>query len=502
MAELRPREEGSRADALVDLRRVLEVPRRVCDAAERRGQQPQVGRDRPPAREARAHDAEATGVGQQQVVEPRGARAVVQLGGHGGEKARVDQPAPVAGQREAVLRERAEIAPCLGRAARLAPPEYAVTAQQHRGRRVRPGRGGADAPRSYAPAAMLLRCHRIFWRSETGRTAEARRDLRALAKDGFPLPRDGGWLVYTSLLAAVAAELNDRASAARLYDLLLPYAGRLGIVGAGLACWGSISSYLGLLASALGRVADATRHFEDAAKVHDRIGARPFLAWTQLSHARLLLTCDAGARSSEATALLASALPTARELGMDGLVAKIRGLGLETAATVGGQEPADGDAFFRNEGDFWTVAYAGKAVRLRHGKGLGDIAILLANPGKEIHVADLIAASASASPEPRGGPAAELVAQGPRVSRDVSGDAVLDRRARADYRERLADLHRELEDAERCNDEGRVARARAELDFIAGELASAFGLGGRGRRAGGPLQRAPQPGAPRPCLTP
>src|SRR6059036_528644 len=349
---------------------------------------------------------------------------------------------------------------------------------------------GAAGPRSYAPAAMLLRCHRIFSWSETGRTAEARRDLRALAKDGFELPRDGSWLVYMSLLAAAAAELNDRASAARLYELLLPYAGRLGITAAGLACWGSISYYLGRLASALGRVADATRHFEDAAKVHERIGSRPFLAWTQLSHARLLLTCDAGARSSEATALLASALATARELGMDGLVAKMRGLGLETAATVGGPEPADGDAVFRHEGDFWTVAYAGKVARLRHGKGLGDIAILLANPGKEIHVADLIAASASASPDPRSGPAAELVAQGLRVSRDVSGDAVLDRRSRADYRERLADLHRELEDAECCNDEGRVARARAELDFIAGELASAFGLGGRGRRVGSPIERA------------
>src|SRR3989475_139135 len=349
---------------------------------------------------------------------------------------------------------------------------------------------GAAVPRSYAPAAMLLRCHRIFVWSETGRTAEARRDLRALAKDGFELPRDGGWLVYMSLLAAVAAELNDRASAARLYDLLLPYADRLGIVGAGLACWGSISCYLGLVASALGRVADATRHFEDAAKVHERIGARPFLAWTQFSHARLLLTCDPGARRPEATTLLTNSLATARELGMDGLVTKIRRLGLETAATVGAPEPAHGDAVFRNEGDFWTVDYAGQVVRLRHGKGLGDLPILLAHPGKEIHLADPVPASPSASPDPRSGPAAELVAQGLRVSPGASGDAVLDRRARADYRERLADLHRELDDAERCNDQGRVARARAELDFIAGELASAFGLGGRGRRAGSPIERA------------
>src|SRR5204862_449286 len=179
--------------------------------------------------------------------------------------------------------------------------------------------------------------------------------------------------------AALSDGSGDVAGDAGNHGRPLPYADRLGIVGAGLACWGSISSYLGLLASALGRVADATRHFEEAAKVHERIGARPFLAWTQLSHARLLLTGDAGARRAEATALLASALATARELGMDGLVAKMRGLGLESAATAGGQEPADGDAVFRNEGDFWTVAYAGKAVRLRHGKGLGDIAILLAN---------------------------------------------------------------------------------------------------------------------------
>ena len=349
---------------------------------------------------------------------------------------------------------------------------------------------GRSQPRTGVPATMFQRCARAFVWSETGRQAEARRELSALAKEGFPLPRDGAWVVSMSLLSAVAAELNDRTSAAQLYELLMPYAGRVGIFAAGLACWGSVSYHLGLLASTLGRVADAIRHYEDAATVHERMGARPFLAWTQLAHARLLLTRDAGARRGEAAALLTSALATARELGMDGLVAKVRRLGLDAAPTAGAQEPADGEAVFRNEGDVWTVIYAGTSVRLKHSKGLGDIAILLANRGRDIHVADLIAASAGAPPDPRGTPAADLVAQGLRVSRGASGDAVLDHRARADYRERLAGLHRELEDAERCNDEGRVARARAEFDFIAGELASAFGLGGRGRRAGSPIERA------------
>src|SRR5437870_1628100 len=363
----------------------------------------------------------------------------------------------------------------------------------HQGRLDQPV--GRSQPRSDVPAPMFLRCARAFWWSEMDRKAEAQLELAALAKEGFPLPHDGAWVVSMGLLSAVAAELNDRASAERLYDLLVPYAGRVGIAAAGLACSGSVSYHLGLLASTLGRVADAIRHYEDATTVHERMGARPFLAWTQLAHARLLLTRDAGARRREAAALLTSALATARELGMDGLVAKVRHLGLDTAAAVDGQEPADGDAVFRNEGDFWTVTYAGRSARLRQGKGLCDIAILLANPGREIHVADLIAASTTAPPDPRGAPTgevstAELVAQGLRVSRGGGGDAVLDPRARADYRERLADLHRELDDAERCNDEGRGARARAELDFIAGELASAFGLGGRGRRAGSPIERA------------
>src|SRR4051794_10336302 len=55
---------------------------------------------------------------------------------------------------------------------------------------------------------------------------------------------------------------------------------------------------------------------------------------------------------------------------------------------------------------------------------------------------------------------------------------------------RLVEVQRELEDGERCNDAGRVARARAELDFIAGELASALGVGGRSRRASSPVERA------------
>ncbi|HZR82005.1 MAG TPA: AAA family ATPase [Candidatus Binatia bacterium] len=353
----------------------------------------------------------------------------------------------------------------------------------------------AERPRSPGDvgSSTFLRCHRAFWASRMGRHGEAARELAALARDDHALPRDGGWLVSASLLSVVASDVSDRTSAEALYERLSPYADRVAVAAAGLACWGSVAHYLGLLAATLGRVDDAIAHYREAAAMHERMGARPFLAWTQLAHGRLLATRAAGLDEPTAASLLASAVAIADELGMSGLLAEARGVQGDAGTRAHGGihvdagRPPDRAAVFRNEGDFWTVVYAGKAVRLRHGKGLVDIATLLAHPGREVHVADLIAASAPAALERAGG---EALANDLRVSGGPSGMPILDGRARTDYRRRLAELHREIEDAESCHDSGRAARARAELDFIAGELASAFGLGGRSRRAGSPVERA------------
>jgi hypothetical protein len=67
---------------------------------------------------------------------------------------------------------------------------------------------------------------------------------------------------------------------------------------------------------------------------------------------------------------------------------------------------------------------------------------------------------------------------------------LLDARARAEYRRRLAELEDDLADAERCADLGRAERAAAERDFLAAELAAALGLDGRPRRAGDAAERA------------
>jgi hypothetical protein len=113
---------------------------------------------------------------------------------------------------------------------------------------------------------------------------------------------------------------------------------------------------------------------------------------------------------------------------------------------------------------------------MKDAKGLQDLAQLMSMPGHEIHVLDLAGS--------RGEQTRHALGQ--------SGDLgdMLDARARAEYRRRLAELDDDVAEAERFADLGRADRARAERDFIATELAASLGLGGRPRRTGDPAERA------------
>jgi hypothetical protein len=68
--------------------------------------------------------------------------------------------------------------------------------------------------------------------------------------------------------------------------------------------------------------------------------------------------------------------------------------------------------------------------------------------------------------------------------------ALLDDRAKAEYRQRMLELESELSEAEGWNDPERASRLREERDFLVHELAAAVGLGGRDRRAASNAERA------------
>src|SRR6185295_8991522 len=100
-------------------------------------------------------------------------------------------------------------------------------------------------------------------------------------------------------LAELAHHLGDAGWAAALYPLLLPFAGRVVVVGPSAGCYGSASRYLGLLAETRGRGADAARHYEDALEMNERIATRPYVAYTRLDYARLRFASGDAAGASE-----------------------------------------------------------------------------------------------------------------------------------------------------------------------------------------------------------
>ena len=78
--------------------------------------------------------------------------------------------------------------------------------------------------------------------------------------------------------------------------------------------WARRRADLGLLASALGRVDEAGKHFESAMEANLRIGARPALARTQADFARMLLRSDRPADGKRARVLVAQATNVAAAL--------------------------------------------------------------------------------------------------------------------------------------------------------------------------------------------
>jgi hypothetical protein len=149
------------------------------------------------------------------------------------------------------------------------------------------------------------------------------------------------------------------------------------------------------------------------------------------------------------------------------------------------EQPVVSVNMFRREGDYWSVSFDGHTVRVRDLKGMRYLARLLADPGREYHVLDLVTAET--------GHGAQLdSSHAGNLPRSAFGDAgeILDARAKDAYRRRLAEIEDDIDQARAIGDAERAAQADAERDFLVRELARAFGLGGRDRRAASASERA------------
>jgi hypothetical protein len=242
--------------------------------------------------------------------------------------------------------------------------------------------------------------------------------------------RDAEWLpnIVTLLDTAV---LLDHPSLADVLAVVEPYAGLVAFEGIGAGHYGSVARFVALACVALGRRDDAVAYARVALDVNRRFGGRL-------------------AAEAERTLAEVSGAPVARTANATGAIGELA-----------------------RDGDVWHVTFAGETTIVKHTKGVADLAVLLRAGGREVHVSELIGVDASA-----------LHAGG------RGGDA-LDRRAVAAYRDRLAELAEEIDDADAAHDVARAERARVEHDALVEQLAAGLGLGGRARAAGpDPVERS------------
>lgn len=156
---------------------------------------------------------------------------------------------------------------------------------------------------------------------------EARSEFDQLASNGYSaIPEDASWLNCMGMLAEVCYMLDDQHQADILRQLLFPYA-KCNIVAPPLvACYGSASRHLGLLATTLRRWDEAEQYFVAALELNERQGGRPWVAHTQHAHAAMLYERGNRADWDRAMALNAAAAAIAGDLGMQGLVERAAAL--------------------------------------------------------------------------------------------------------------------------------------------------------------------------------
>jgi class 3 adenylate cyclase len=155
-----------------------------------------------------------------------------------------------------------------------------------------------------AHRAMLVRAL-----LNTGNREAALEFFQAEADRGFAAPWNTYWLVVTCLWAELSVRFEDRAAASLLYERLTPWHGQIALMFQ--TTDNSVSFYLAMIDSMLGKNEAANGYFAAALDAHERIGARHSISRTKLQWGRHLLPADA-CRASE---LISEALTEALYYG-------------------------------------------------------------------------------------------------------------------------------------------------------------------------------------------
>jgi tetratricopeptide (TPR) repeat protein len=318
-----------------------------------------------------------------------------------------------------------------------------------------------QATRDYAAAyadVPALRVGLTFLLAELGRVDEVRGALGAFDDAALDRLHDRNWPASWFQLARAAHVVGDRDLASALLGPKRRPSERCVQVSLATVCLGATDLATAWLSHTIGDLDGADAHYRSAEALNARIGARCWLAQAWHDHACLLRERDHDGDREVSAQLLDRAQRAATEIGLATIVPAGRAA-----------PPAARTARFHRTGTVWELAFADRVVQLPDARGLRDLAYLVGRPGIAVSVLEL-----SDDIEPsttRGAPA-------------------LDEQARREIRERLRQLDADEADAEATGDGERAAIAREQRQALSEMVARDFGLGGRARRVGDPVERA------------
>src|SRR3954451_15454376 len=254
--------------------------------------------------------------------------------------------------------------------------------------RIRLRRGDIDGAED-----ALLAAHRAGWdpqpglalvRLAQGDAATAAASLRDALEHPLPMPSkerppntdlQRAPLLEAQVEIEIAARDVGRARSAcdELESVAARFDSKALVAGAALA--------RGRVALAEGDAAGAEQSLSDAVRLWNEVGA-PYEA----AVARMCLADALAAGGSEHRAVLER---QAARMILDGIRAAP-----PTARPAPDEQSHSGVNAFRRDGDYWSVIFDRRTVHVRDLKGMRYLARLLADPGREYHVLDLVAAEA------------------------------------------------------------------------------------------------------------
>jgi hypothetical protein len=246
------------------------------------------------------------------------------------------------------------------------------------------------------------------------------------------MPPSASSLVTLYGVIEAAHLLGATDTAAQAYDLLRPYARMSVTAGPAIACFGSAEHALGLAKLTIGEPAAAVEHLRTAVRVNLALGHWPAATLARHRLAAALDRAGGPARRTLARQEADTARRDARELGVT----------LRSTVAPG---PTTVDC--RRDGREWRIRVGGLVTTVEHSRGVTYLAVLLANPGREI-------------------PAGEMAAV------PETPPTLPDR-----HRHRLTQLRQDIERADRVGDPDAATRAHAERDAILTRLRTAVDPG-------------------------